>query len=154
MNLFPGSPMFVRLAQVDRVIPDLIVTPGYVFSLASSNLMKDASQVSSLCGDTVDSTSVLTQNTNYIICPAGHVYQFTTANSGSQLHTTLQVRNLKALVIAGCDGNYSAGNYKAQVTFTNTAATVDTNFTFVAAATPNPQATPTCPVVVTVNILQ
>lgn len=153
MNLFPNSPMFVRLAQVDRVIPDLIVTPGYVFSLANSNLVKTSSN-GQLCSDNIDPTSTITQNGAYIICPAGGVYQFTTANSGSLLRTALQVRNLNTLAIEGCDGSYSAGNYKAQVTFTNAALTTHTNFTFVAAATPTPQpATPTCPIVVTVNIL-
>ncbi|HSY17584.1 MAG TPA: autotransporter-associated beta strand repeat-containing protein [Candidatus Acidoferrales bacterium] len=154
MNLFPNTPMYLRLAQVDRVIPDPIVaTAGYVLSVASSNLVKTTS-AGTLCNDSVDTASVLTQNSTSVVCPAGHVYQFTTANSGSGLHTALQTRNLKSLQIT-CDGNFSAGNYKAQVTFTNAVSSTATNITFVAAATATPQpATTTCPVVVTINILQ
>ncbi|HEV2694190.1 MAG TPA: autotransporter-associated beta strand repeat-containing protein [Verrucomicrobiae bacterium] len=153
MNLFPGSPMFVRLAQVDRVIPDpLVVTAGFVFSLANSNLVKNAASGATLCSDNVDTASLLTQNGTSIICPAGHTYQFTTANSGSTLHTALQTRNLKTLATT-CDGIFSAGNYKSQITFTNAVASTATNFTFVAGATPSPAATVTSPVVVTVNII-
>lgn len=136
MNLFSNKQMFVRLAEVERVIPDppLTVTAGLILSLGAGNLVTGNSG-SGLCGKGVAASSVVTQPANTVlVCPAGHTYQFTTAPSGSLLHTYLQTRNYFTGGTT-CDTAFTAGNYKAQITFSIPSNSFYTNYTFIAAAT-------------------
>jgi len=154
MNLFTnGNAMYVRLARVEKVFPDPIdVKGGITLSQAAGNLATTTAG-NSLCGDTVDTTSALaTTNGTYVICGPTNIYQFTTANSGSSLRTVIQVRKSGSLTVpaGNCDGAFTAGNNKGQVTFPKSVSI--TNYTFVVAATTNAKPTLCCPLVVDITI--
>lgn len=128
--------MFVRLTQVERVIPDPInVSAGIVLSQAAGNIFTTNS--GGLLGTygVYTGTALATTNGTYVICAAGSSYQFTTENSSSSVHTVLQLRKAGSLTVPA--GNINAGSstnsYKAQVTFPVSASI--TNYTFVVAAT-------------------
>ncbi len=136
MDLLGGSQMFVRLTQVERVIPDPInVSAGIVLSQAAGNIFTTNS--GGLLGTygVYTGTALATTNGTYVICAAGSSYQFTTENSSSSVHTVLQLRKAGSLTVPA--GNINAGSstnsYKAQVTFPVSASI--TNYTFVVAAT-------------------
>ncbi len=153
MNLYSNKQMFVRLAQVDRVIPDPIsVTAGTIFSQASGNLGTTTSG-STICSVSVDTSTAVAQVGVPILCPAGKTYQFTTAPSGSTLQTVILVRNYPTIGISNCDASFTAGGTnKSQVTVLQTNTSVLAGYTFVAAVTAtSPKPTATCPIKVQVN---
>ena len=134
VNLFSNRQMFVRLARVERLIPDpLGVTPGIILSQSSGSMNASAPGGNTICNTTVDTSTALTQSSVPVLCPVGRTYQFTTAPSGATLQTVIQVRNYPGFSLT-CDGIFSAGSYKSQVTLTPSGAT--TGYTFLAAATP------------------
>ena len=153
LDLFTNKAMFVRLTRVEKVFPDPVdVKGGLTLSQAAGNLAASASG-DTLCSATVNGvTAMATTNSTYVICVKTNSYQFTTGNSGASVRTVLQLRNktVGLGVIVGCDGSYSAGSYKAQVTVPYSGAT--SNYTFVAVATADFTPTPACPIVVDIKI--
>ena len=134
VNLFSNRQMFVRLARVERLIPDpLGVTPGIILSQSSGSMNATTPSGSTICSTTVDTTTALVQSSVPVLCPVGKTYQFTTAPSGTTLQTVIQVRNYPGVLTTTCDGIYSAGSFKSQVTLTPGGA--NTGYTFLAAAT-------------------
>ena len=155
MDLFTNNAMFVRLAQVEKVYPDpLDVKGGLTLSQAAGNLSASANG-SSLCTATVDgATAMALTNATYLLCGKTNSYEFTTISTCTSVRTVLQVRNKTSGLgfIPGCDGSFSAGTYKAQVTVPISTAT--SNYTFVVAATPAPGYTPTAanPIILEIKI--
>ncbi len=152
MNLFSNNQIFVRLAKVDRVIPDPIsVTAGTIFSQAGGSL-KTTAIGPSICGTPVNTASAVAQVGVPILCPAGRKYQFTTSSSGSALQTVIQVRNYPTIGISTCDASFTAGRNKSQVTVTQTDASILAGYTFIAVVTStSTKPTVTCPIKVTIN---
>ena len=153
-DLFGNSPMFVRLAQVEKVIPDPVgVTPGVIFSQASGSLKTAPAGYTTLGGVAVVSATAVAQTNTPIICPIGatpgkYSYQITTVPSGGTYNTILLVRNFPVIGQSNTDISFSAGSGKSQVTLTP--ASPNTGYTFVTAATTTP---PVCsPIMVQVNI--
>ena len=155
MDLYSNCPtMYVRLAQVYRVIPDPAgVTPGVIFSQGSGSLKSAPAGLSQICGANVVSSTAVAQTNLPVFCPstpAGkYSYQFTTLPSGSSYQTILTVRHFPYIGDSNCDTMFSAGSGKSQITLTP--ATTNYGYTFVAAATTTP---PSCsPIMVQVNVI-
>ena len=143
--------LFLRLGQVDRVIPDppLLLTTGLILSLTCGNLITNSGNT--LCTNTVPVINAIAQ-TNMTAVP-GYTVTFTTVNSGYTLDTVLQARKFPAIINLPCDDN-SAGNLKSQQSY-STAATVpstSSTFSLVAAVKPATPTTPTLPIVVKILI--
>lgn len=130
-SLFSNSPLFVRLAEVDRVIPDgpIDVTPGIILSQSTGNL-RSVTGAAQICKTNVVSKSAVAA-TNIIFCPGGTNYQFTTAPSSTSLHTAILLENVQSQV-TNCDATGSAGTNKSQLTLITP---TNTQYSFVAAAT-------------------
>jgi len=151
--LFTNQSIFIRLAQVDRVIPDPPgVTPGIIFSQASGSLKSAPVSLTTLCTTPVVFSNSVASTNVPILCPSTPInkysYQFTTTPSGSTYNTILSVRHFPAIGASNCDTAFSAGAGKAQLILTPTNS--NTGYTFVAAPT-----TPInldCPIKVQVNI--
>lgn len=92
MDFFPNNSMFVRLTQVERVIPDpLGVTPGLILSVAAGNMVAN-NPGSSLGGYTVNTAgAIIVPLTNYLTCSPLTNYTFTTENS-TNLRTVMIVK--------------------------------------------------------------
>ena len=156
-SLFSNAQVFVRLAQVNRVIPDPPgVTAGTIFSQTSGGAVAPAS-LNALCGTTIVTTNAIASTGIPIVCPntpAGkYTYQFTTDPSGSTYNSIISVRAYTAVGASNCDTFFTAGGGKSQVKVTPTPSALLTNYgyTFVAApTTPAPSCTP---VKVRVNII-
>lgn len=152
--LFTNQALFLRLAQVDRVIPDPPgVTPGVIFSQASGTLKSPPASLTTLCGTPVVFTNSVASTNVPILCPSTpankYSYQFTTLPSGSTYNTIISVRHFSVIGASNCDTTFSAGSGKSQVTLTP--ATNNIGYTFVAAPTaPVPL---NCPIMVQVNII-
>jgi regulation of enolase protein 1 (concanavalin A-like superfamily) len=162
-DLFSNSTLFVRLAQVDRVIPDPIgVIAGTVFSQAN---MTSVSGTAGICGSAVDSSTAVSQTNGlagYLLCPAGTgnqtlSYQFTTLPSGGTLQTYILVKNYPNQTITNCDAVFTADNTsKSQVIIlqTNTLKSPAAGYTYLAAIKSGTQKpTTNCPIRVLVNII-
>jgi hypothetical protein len=161
-DLFSNAPIFVRLAQITRVIPDpVVVTPGMVFSPANMS----ASGSANICGANVDGSTAVAQSGGaggYIICPPGKggqkmSYQFTTVHSPSTLRMGIQAKSVNT-GIPTCDSSYTDGNTnKSQVTILQTNTSSTAGFTFVAGvvtnATYSAKPTTNCPILVQINII-
>jgi len=153
-DMFTNKAVFVRLAQVDRVIPDPPgVTPGVIFSQASGSLKSAPASLTALCGTAVIFTNSVASTNVPILCPSTpankYTYQFTTTPSGSTYNTILSLRRYSVIGVSNCDTTFSAGSGKAQVTVTP--PTNNTGYTFVAA--PTTPVTLDCPIKVQVNII-
>ena len=135
MSFFSNSTMFVRLTQVERVIPDpLGVTPGLVLSLAEKNINTN-NPGSTLGGYTVNPTnSVIVPITNYLTLSPVTNYTFTTENS-TNLRTIMivkRVTNIVSNVSIPVATNAGIGNEGlAKITL----QAVATNYTVIIAAT-------------------
>lgn len=152
MKLFSNSQMFVRLTQVEKVIPDPVsVTPGIVLSQASGNIFP-TNAAGTLGGFGIyTGTALGITNGTYIICPAGSSYEFSTTGTGDPVRTVLQLRksgNLNAFPASAG----SSTDYKGKITFGTSVST--TNYTFVVASTNNVayKSSELNPLTVTINI--
>jgi hypothetical protein len=151
MNLFTNQQMFVRLARVDRLIPDPIsVTPGIILSQASGSMTNTTPTSGTIGGTQIDTTTAVAQNGVPVLCPVGKNYQFTTATSGSSLQVCILVRNFPAAGSSTADGSFTAGSFKSQVTLAP--ASPNTGYTFVAAATAAVKPSACNPIQVEINI--
>lgn len=155
MDLFSNSQMFVRLTQVERVIPDPInVAAGIVLSQAAQNIFP-TNNAGLLGAFSVGSGTALgITNSTYVICPAGKSYVFDTGGcggTGDPVHTVLQLRKYGSLT-AFTPNAGSSTDYKAKITF-GTSISI-TNYTFVVAATNNPAFTssPLNPIILNISI--
>lgn len=133
MKLFSNGQMFVRLTQVEKVIPDPVsVTPGIVLSQASGNIFP-TNTAGTLGGFGVyTGTALGITNGTYIICPAGSSYEFSTTGTGDPVHTVLQLRKYGSLSAFPANAG-SLTDYKGKITFATSASV--TNYTFVVAST-------------------
>ena len=136
MNLFPNTTMFVRLTQVERVIPDpLGVTPGLVLSLSAGNMVAN-NPGSTLGGYAVNPTNaVIVPVTNYLTLSPLTNYTFTTEDS-TNLRTVMVIKRVTNIVgIAtsiGVATNVGIGNEGlAKISL----LAVATNYTVIIAAT-------------------
>ncbi|HEX7654566.1 MAG TPA: hypothetical protein VF607_13745 [Verrucomicrobiae bacterium] len=151
MSLVTNQALFIRLARVERLIPDPIsVTPGLILSQASGSMVTTSPSGSTIGGTQIDTSTALAQNSVPVLCPVGHTYQFTTAPSASSLQVCLLVRNFPAAGTSTSDGSFTAGSYKSQVTLTPVSP--NTGYTFVAAATPAVKPSACNPIRVQINI--
>jgi hypothetical protein len=136
LNLFTNNSMFVRLAQVDRVIPDpLGVTPGMILSQASGNMSAYAPPGNFLGGFLVNPSGAVTiPTTNYLSAGPGYSYTFNTTES-TNLNTVLVVKKyISAGASTAIATNAGVGNAgKAKITFGT--STSITNYTAILAAT-------------------
>jgi hypothetical protein len=136
MNLFSNNQMFVRLTQVERVIPDpVMVTPGILLSQGAGNMSANSSPAFTLGGYNINPTnSVIVSSTNYLVCNMTNTYTFYTDES-TNLRTVLMVKRLNAnnttTIIATNGGESSEG--KARISLPYSTAT--TNYTVILAAT-------------------
>lgn len=131
-----SKPLFFRLTQVDRVIPDppLALTTGLILSLVDGNVTTIAGN--SLCSATV--TNSITQTSMTAV--SGYTVSFSTVDSGSTLNTVLQTRKV---LVTSCDDD-SAGNFKSQYLYTTPLPHNTTNtYSLVAAVKTNTPTTPT-----------
>ena len=137
MSFFSNSTMFVRLAQVERVIPDpLGVTPGLVLSVGDGNMVSNAAAATLLGGHTVNTTnSVIIPITNYLTLSPYTNYTFTTENS-TNLRTVMVIRRATNIfgvnTSIGVATNAGIGNAGlAKITL----SAIATNYTVIIAAT-------------------
>ena len=138
MDLFSRSAMYVRLTQVERVIPDpQSVTPGLILSQPAGNMVAN-NPAGSLGGYTVNSVgSVAIQVTNYLALIPTNNYTFTTDNS-TNLFTVMVIKRMtnisgiaSSIPVATNAGVGFAG--KARISLLASA----TNYTAIIAATNN-----------------
>ena len=133
LDLFSGQQMFVRLTQVERVIPDPInVSPGLVLSQAAQNIYSTNAGATLGGFGIYTNTALAATNGTYIICPAGSAYEFSTAGTGDPVRTVLQMRKYSNLNAFPANAG-STTDFKGKITFGTSAST--TNYTFVVAST-------------------
>ncbi|MEY4917227.1 MAG: hypothetical protein RL616_1140 [Verrucomicrobiota bacterium] len=110
INMFSNNQMFVRLTQVEKVIPDpLGVTAGMVISQSAGNTYATNNGAYALGSFTVATNTALyameiktnaavnpntyTTNTTYVLTPSSSTnYTFTTEDTDNTVHTIMQLR--------------------------------------------------------------
>ena len=133
LDLFAGNQMFVRLTQVERVIPDPInVSAGLVLSQTAQNIYSTNAGATLGGFGIYTNTALAITNGTYIICPAGSAYEFSTSGTGDPVHTILQMRKYSNLNAYPANAG-SLTDFKGKITFGTSAST--TNYTFVVAST-------------------
>ena len=132
MNLFSNNQMFVRLTQVERVVPDPInVNATVVLSQTYQNLA-----ATNVTGNVISPFGIYQGTalapTNYFMCPAGAAYEFSTAGTGNPVHTVMSLRKYGAFSAFPANAG-SQADFKAKFAV-GTSASV-TNYSVVLAST-------------------
>ena len=135
LSSFSNNPVFVRLTQVEKVIPDPVaVTPGMLVSLASANMVVNPNPATALGIYTVNPAgSVIVPGNNPLACQPGYSYTLDTGESA--VNTVMQVKQYKSAgnaPIVGTDAGGGNGG-KAKITFA--VSGLNTNYTVILAAT-------------------
>lgn len=157
INIFSNNQMFVRLTQVEKVIPDpLGVTPGIVISQRSGNALGTNNGAYSLGGiyfvatnsvlyaqEVKTNVSPYTTNTTYILTPSSSTnYTFTTEDTDNSVHTVMQLRKYVNGVVSLVSYTNTAGlgtSWHAQATVVGA---TNFGFNFIVASTNNPTGQP------------
>ena len=135
MNLFSNQTAYLRLAQVDRLIPDpLSCTPGIVLGQGSGNFASQSA--SSICSVNVTASTCVAPS-QYILCPGTatgkYSYTFTTQPSSAGYNYIVETKQIPLINNTSCGINDASTSGKAYTTVTPTSATQE--YTFVAGAT-------------------
>lgn len=155
MDLFTNSQMFVRLTQVERVIPDPIsVTPGILLSQSALNL--NATNQGATLGNYSVSTAntLIPTNGTYVVCGPTNSYTFSTDQS-TNIHTVMLLRKyttpIPTFAALATNVGTAANNWQAMVSLQSNLVT--NKYTFVIAATNdlNWLPTPTRPIMLRID---
>ncbi len=174
INIFSNNQMFVRLTQVEKVIPDpLGVTPGIVISQRSGNALGTNNGAYSLGGiyfvatntvlyaqEVKTNVSPYTTNTTYILTPSSSTnYTFTTEDTDNSIHTVMQLRKYVNGVVQFTAATNTAGlgtSWHAQASVVGGATL---GYGFIVASTNNPTGQPevivptsTTPILLKINM--
>ena len=148
-----SNQLFLRLVQVDRVIPDppLVLTTGTVLSLANNNASRTSQ--SSLCS--INVRDAITQTSMTAVPGYNISFSTATADSGDTLDTVLQVRKGNNVIGVPCDDN--GAGIKSVLYFNTdptppTTPTTYSTFSLVAAVKQNTPTTPLLQIKVTITL--